>query len=222
MTRKLVVFDVDGTLVDSQADIIHAMTAAFAAIGAPAPSRGQVLSIVGLSLPQAIARLSPGQSEAVLAQMVDAYKEAYFDRMEGGAPEPLFDGAREVLTLLNSREDFVLGVATGKSRRGLDRLIEAHGLVDMFVTLQTGDVHASKPHPEMLQAALAEADVEPDAAVMIGDTSYDMGMARAAGVAAFGVTWGYHRAEELGEATRLVSHFHEVPPALAQLWRYPV
>ncbi|MDF1729315.1 MAG: HAD-IA family hydrolase, partial [Sulfitobacter sp.] len=191
---RLVIFDVDGTLVDSQRDIVAAMGAAFDAVGLSAPARARVLAQVGLSLNQIFPRLAPDLGPVEHARMEVAYKEAYMSlRAAGGAEgsSPLYPGAREVLEALHARPEVLLGVATGKSRRGLDRLIEGHGLGHFFVTQQVADFHPSKPHPSMVLTALAECGVEPQAAVMVGDTSFDMDMARAAGVTGIGVSWGY-------------------------------
>ena len=117
-------------------------------------------------------------------------------RSAGRVTEPLFPGIRELLDTLRAG-GWDLGVATGKSQRGLEHCLATHGLTGHFVTLQTADFHPSKPHPAMLEAALAEAFASAQDAVMIGDTSYDMLMAQAAGVRAIGVAWGYHPSEEL-------------------------
>ena len=193
---KLAVFDVDGTLVDSQALIIGAMAQAMEGAGLPVLDRDQVLSIVGLSLPLAVATLLPDQPEARQNEVVAGYRAAFLSRrMDDEAP--LYPGARECLDTLLPREDLLLGVATGKSRRGLDAMLDHHGLRGHFVSLRTADGHPSKPHPEMLLAACTDAGVDPKDAVMIGDTEFDMEMARAAGTAAIGVAWGYHPAEAL-------------------------
>ncbi|MDO5613603.1 MAG: HAD-IA family hydrolase [Paracoccus sp. (in: a-proteobacteria)] len=196
---KLVVFDVDGTLVDSQALIVQAMNYAFDLAGVPHLPRETVLSIVGLSLPQAVAALLPDAAPQVQAAVVDGYKHAYMTNRVGNEP-PLYPGARDCLDALAARDDLLLAVATGKSRRGLDAVLAAHGLTQRFISLQTADFHPSKPHPAMLMAALDDGGVRPDAALMIGDTSFDMEMARAAGVAGWGVGWGYHPATALRDA----------------------
>jgi phosphoglycolate phosphatase len=188
---KLFIFDVDGTLVDSQHHIHGAMTHAFEAVGLPPLPLSQVLQIVGLSLPVAIARLVPETDAATQERLVAEYKNAFqIARLREAAP--LYPGARDCLETLAGRDDWLLAVATGKSRRGLDAMIEAHGLRGMFISLQTADGHPSKPHPAMVLAALDEAGVSPADAVMIGDTSYDIEMGRAADVTAYGVDWGYH------------------------------
>ena len=218
---RLVVFDVDGTLVDSQADILAAMAHAFDRVGHQVPAREDVLRIVGLSLDIAVARLAPQLDPAGHARMVDGYKEAYVDlRAKAGAAQssPLYPGAIEAIEALHSVPDILLGVATGKSRRGLDKLLEAHDLRRYFVTRQVSDHHPSKPHPSMLQAALSDTGVAPGDAVMVGDTSYDMEMAAAAGMAGVGVTWGYHPRHDLHRAARLIDDFSDLPASLDSLW----
>lgn len=216
---RLVLFDVDGTLADSQGAITGAMAAAFAGVELPLPSRAAILSIVGLSLPQAMAELAPQAGAGVQAALVEGYKQAYKSAREqsGAGHSPLFPGAREALEALHAVPDYLLGVATGKSQRGLDALIAAHGL-DCFVTRQVADHHPSKPHPSMVLTALAETGVEPQHAVMIGDTSFDMDMGRAAGVTTIAVEWGYHPAERLA-ADHRIGHFSELAPLLQQIWK---
>jgi phosphoglycolate phosphatase len=219
---RLVVFDVDGTLVDSQHDILAAMRVAFSGADLPAPSRDDVLGIVGLSLPVAMARLVPAANGTLIEHLTEGYKAAYVElRAETGAAQssPLFPGARETLEMLAARPDVLLGVATGKSKRGLDKLIEAHGLEGVFVTRQVADFHPSKPHPAMLQAAMTEAGAAPETTVMIGDTSFDMEMARSAGAVGLGVSWGYHPVSLLGAAARVLDDFADLPAALAAVWR---
>lgn len=199
MTR-LAVFDCDGTLVDGQAHVCDTMEQAFADAGLPVPDRNEVRRSVGLSLPVAIRKLAPGLDDARNAQLVQAYKEGFFARRQQGMiHEPLYDGIEQVLRNL-AEAGWLLAVATGKSERGLKTCLEQHGLSEIFVSLQTSDHHPSKPHTDMLDAALIEAGVSPDAAVMIGDTTFDMLMARDAGVRALGVAWGYHTPDELRQA----------------------
>lgn len=217
---RLVIFDVDGTLVDSQGSILAAMQTAFARLDLPAPDRSAVLSIVGLSLDRAMQRLAPDLPASEHDALVDAYKQAYFDRRQtlGEGAAPLYPGALEVLEALSRRDDMLLGVATGKSRRGLNAMLQAHGLERAFVTRQVADDHPSKPHPSMILTAMAECGVQACDTVMIGDTSFDMEMAQAAGVAGIGVSWGYHAQTELRRARRIIDHFRDLPPALNDIW----
>ncbi|SIS92827.1 HAD-IA family hydrolase [Paracoccus saliphilus] len=189
---KLVIFDVDGTLVDSQHHIHHAMSHAFQTAGLPVLPQSRVLEIVGLSLPVAIARLAPETDEPTQARIVQGYKDSFMSARKS-APAPLYPGARDCLDALATRDDLLLAVATGKSRRGLDAMIEAHGLQGRFMSLQTADNHPSKPHPAMLEAVLSETGMDAADAVMVGDTSFDIEMAVAAGIRGFGVAWGYHQ-----------------------------
>ena len=197
---KLAVFDCDGTLVDGQASICNAMDSAFAEVGLPAPDRNAVRRAVGLSLMQAVRRLLPDADDNTCRAITDAYKRAFRTaREEGSLSQPLYAGIPELLDDLRSG-GWQLGVATGMSDRGLAHCLASHGLNEHFVTLQTADRHPSKPHPSMLEEALFEAAVQPADTVMIGDTAYDMEMARSAGVRAIGVEWGYHPPEELTAA----------------------
>ena len=200
MTVRLALFDCDGTLVDGQAGIVNAMEAAFAACALPPPDRHQVRRIVGLSLPQAIGLLAPQLDEAQCLAVDAAYREAFRRAREAGTlVEPLYDGMAELIAAL-AADGWVLGVATGKSQRGLEHCLAMHGLAAHFATLQTADHHPSKPHPSMIDTALAETGAQRADCIMIGDTAFDMAMAAAAGVRAMGVDWGYHTAQELLEA----------------------
>ncbi len=198
---KLAVFDCDGTLVDSQANICQAMEDAFRIAALPAPPRSAIRRIVGLSLVEAIATLLPQAEDALHRQMAADYKAAFFQLRTTGAmaEEPLFDGIAAVLQGLAS-DGWLLGVATGKSDRGLAHILAHHGLTDHFVTLQTADRHPSKPDPAMLIAAMDEAGATAQETAMIGDTSFDMAMAKAAGARAVGVAWGYHDVRDLADA----------------------
>jgi phosphoglycolate phosphatase len=197
---RLAVFDCDGTLVDGQAGVVNAMEVAFASAGLAAPDRHQVRRIVGLSLPQAIRLLAPEAGEELRDGIDAAYREAFRAARESGAlVEPLYEGIAELVGHL-ADAGWTLGIATGKSDRGLVHMLATHGMTSAFATLQTADRHPSKPHPAMLEAALAATGIDPARAVMIGDTQYDMAMAVSAGVRGIGVDWGYHTAQELREA----------------------
>jgi phosphoglycolate phosphatase len=194
---RLAVFDCDGTLVDGQADVCWAMERAFARAGLSAPDVSAVRRAVGLSLPQAVRALAPDLNEDQNRAVTEFYRSSFRARREEGLlDEPLYDGIAELLTALHD-DGWRLAVATGKSDRGLAACLATHGIADLFVSLQTADRHPSKPHPAMLEAALFEAGALPAQAVMIGDTSFDMLMARSARVAAIGVAWGYHAPAEL-------------------------
>ena len=194
---RLAVFDCDGTLADGQAAICAAMEAAFADTGLLPPQRASVRRIVGLSLPVAIRQLAPDITDAKVAEAVEAYKSAFrAARQDGSLHEPLFDGIAPMLHRLNEA-GWVLGVATGKSHRGLTSLLAANRLAPLFATLHTADHYPSKPHPAMLEAAMAATLALPSDTLMIGDTVYDMHMAAAAGARAIGVGWGYHEPDEL-------------------------
>jgi phosphoglycolate phosphatase len=199
-TPRLAIFDCDGTLVDSGADICAAMDRSFAHHGLAAPAHKHTRRIVGLSLPQALAVLAPEGDAPLHASLAEGYKSAFHAmRGEGVVAEPLYEGIAEVIDSL-AADGWMLGVATGKSDRGLALCLERHDLGGHFVTLQTADRHPSKPHPSMIEAALAGSGVEAARCAMIGDTSYDMAMARAAGCRAVGVTWGYHSQDDLRDA----------------------
>ena len=192
--NKLAIFDCDGTLVDSGATIRAALEQAFDAHGVACPPSDVTRKVIGLSLMESMAVLVPDGDHAALTQ---SYKEAFFAmRGAGRVEEPLFDGIVELLDRLED-DGWLLGVATGKSDRGLKYCLEAHGLGGRFVTLQTADRNPSKPHPAMALAAMAEAGAEPRHSIFVGDTGWDMGCACNAGVGAIGAGWGYHDAEEL-------------------------
>ena len=200
LTNRLAIFDCDGTLVDSQANICLAMETCFAGAGLEAPSRERTRRVVGLSLIEAMQAMLPDAEPHVHIALAGDYKTAFQClRGNGLIDEPLFEGVAELIDALDSN-GWLLGVATGKSDRGLALCLDHHGIAPRFVTLQTADRHPSKPHPSMIEQAIADAGASPETTVMIGDTSYDMAMARAAGVTAIGVAWGYHDRRELLDA----------------------
>lgn len=212
MTR-LAIFDCDGTLVDSQANICRAVEEAFADAQVPVPPREAIRRIVGLSLVEAMQALLPEAPDAEHHLLAAAYKARFVEMRASGrlVEEPLFDGIADLVVSL-ADDGWLLGVATGKSDRGLAHVLAAHGLTNHFVTLQTADRHPSKPHPSMIAAAIAEAGADPARTAMIGDTTFDVMMAVNAGVRAIGVGWGYHEAEELNAAGA-----HAVALAVADL-----
>lgn len=197
---KLAVFDCDGTLIDGQAAICEAMEATFAQFSLRPPKRGEIRRAIGLSLPQAMHRLLPESPIEQQQAMAEAYRQAFRRaRQEGRISQPLFDGIRETLTALKEA-GWTLAVATGMSDKGLEQCLAVNGIADLFASLQTADRHPSKPHPGMLEQAMFETGAQASEAVMIGDTAYDMEMARAAYVRGIGVDWGYHHPIELQEA----------------------
>lgn len=197
---RLVVFDCDGTLVDSQQHILAAMTLAYRESGLGAPDPAAVRALIGLQLEVMVATLLPEREAVEHRALAERYRQAFFTlRREPGYREPLFPGAEAVLDELQA-EGFLLGIATGKSRRGLDAVLGAHGLSSRFITLQTADRARGKPDPDMLERAMAETGAAPEEAMLVGDTTFDMEMARNAGVASVGVGWGYHPAVALTNA----------------------
>ena len=212
---KLVIWDIDGTLVDSHAMIMDSMAAGMAAAGlAPLPDR-TVSGIVGLSLPVAVRTLLPGHDEAVHAAVVEGYR-THYSSARAEAESPLFPGARGCLDRLAARDDLLMAVATGKSRKGLEALLKAHDLQGYFTATHCADGHPSKPAPGMILSCLNDSGAQADRAVMIGDTSFDMEMAQAAGMTGFGVDWGYHPAERL-HATGAVLVAPDYPALTAAL-----
>jgi phosphoglycolate phosphatase len=194
---RLAIFDCDGTLVDGQHGHRLAMERCFAAAGLSPPDRDAARRTIGLSLRETMATLLPGEAPDLHDSLAEEYKRAFHGlRGEGRVEEPLYEGMVDLLDALEG-DGWLLGIATGKSDRGLRLCLERHGLSRRFMTLQRADRHPSKPHPSMIEAALAEAGAQPHLSMMIGDTSFDMMMARAAGVTAVGVAWGYHARAEL-------------------------
>ena len=217
---RLIIFDFDGTIVDSQHFIHDAYSAAFEAHDLEPPSAEATRHVIGLRLDVASLRLLPeGSSQDLADSICQAYRDAFFRlRAEPDFEEPLFPGARETLKQLNSPER-LLGIATGKNRRGLLHALNHHDLTDHFIVLKTSDDGPSKPHPELLHQAMAEMGAECAETVFIGDTTYDMEMAVNAGVTGLGVAWGYHAREALtaAGAARILEGFAELPRTLDEL-----
>ncbi|WP_127089536.1 HAD-IA family hydrolase [Aquabacter cavernae] len=193
----LLLFDCDGTLVDSQHLLVSAMSDAYREQGLEPPPREVILSVVGLSLPETFIALSRGDPDFPIETLVTGYKTAFFRLRESHPTEPMFPGVRDAVEILRGEVDTLLGIATGKSQRGVRRVLEAHAMEGWFSSIQTADDAPSKPHPAMVRQAMAELGGTPPRTLVIGDTSYDMEMAKAAGAWALGVNWGYHTRDEL-------------------------
>lgn len=218
---KLIVFDCDGTLVDSQHMIVAAMTKAYGAHSLSLPAREVLLSVVGLSLIEAFRRLGEGRDGFPAESLAGHYREAFHAMRAPGSPvEPLYPGAAEVIAEFARRDDIALGIATGKSQRGVRLVLGHHGLLDHFITIQTADDAPSKPDPGMVLAAMREAGVDANNTIVVGDTVYDIAMARAAGAAGVGVTWGYQPGAALAEAgaVAVIDQFANLVPTLDRIW----
>lgn len=219
----LIVFDCDGTLADSQNNIMIGFEAGYKAVGLPVPSREDVLVTVGLTLDVAFEKLLGRSDPDLIGRMIEGYQQVIWNmRAEGAEYDPLYEGTLEALNTLAGMDGVLLGIATGKHSRGMKHLIALHNLEGKFVTVQTADVAPSKPHPGMLYQAMSEAGVNPENTIMIGDTTYDMQMACNAGVKSVGVTWGYHSAEDVKNAgaTHVINHFNELIPVLSQHFKW--
>jgi phosphoglycolate phosphatase len=214
---KLVLFDCDGTLVDS-GDFIHrCMAESFADAGLTPPQQAETHSIIGLSLPLAIAQLLGREPDEQVDWLTQRYKENFIRlRQAPDFAEPLYDGILPLLTELGERDDLLLGIVTGKSRRGVHAVFERHGIGKHFLVIRTADDCPSKPHPAMVLESCAEMGIEPDRTIVIGDAIYDMQMARSAGALAAGVSWGYHDRQALVEAgaQHILSTPHDLHPLL--------
>ena len=194
MKYRLIVFDWDGTLIDSEARIVASMQAAVGEAGlAPLPTE-QVRDIIGLGLLEAVQTLLPAQAPATHGRVVEHYRRHYLGSQ--GTPTPLFPGADSVVKEL-ARRDYLLAVATGKSRRGLDHSLHDTGMTAYFHATRCADEAFSKPHPEMLLQIMDELGTMPEETLMIGDTDYDMQLAANAGAHALAVGYGVHSRERL-------------------------
>ncbi len=185
---RLVVFDWDGTLADSTRTIVDCLARAIENAGLPALPERRLGEVIGLALPEAMRRLLPDLDELQRSRIADDYRREFFGQK---APTRLFDGVRETIEALHERGIW-MGVATGKSRRGLMRGLDESGLGAFLPFLRTADDCPSKPHPAMLEEIALEAGLSADELLMVGDTDYDLMMARHAGVPAFAVTYGGH------------------------------
>ncbi|MCA3599412.1 MAG: HAD-IA family hydrolase [Methylobacterium sp.] len=215
--RTLLLFDLDGTLLDSAAMILESQRLAFTAIGLPVPSRERGLSIVGLSLREAFVDLV-GEHGPV-EELAEAYRQSFHGlRTQGAELEKLFPGVKPLLAELAASEPHCLGIATGKSQRGVRAILDSYGWEGMFRVIQTADDAPSKPHPGMIENACRETGIAPARTVMIGDSSFDMKMAKAAGAYAIGVGWGFQGIDTLREtgADEIVEDAEALAAALAR------
>jgi phosphoglycolate phosphatase len=215
MKFDLLIFDWDGTLMDSEAHIVACVEAAARDLDLPIPSQDAIKDIIGLGLLEAVNILFPDHKEGLHLEIASRYRVHFFK--DNGSPSQLFDGAREVLADL-LQEGYLLAVATGKGRKGLDHALESTGLTDFFHFTRCADETFSKPHPEMLNQILEQIGVEPRQALMIGDTEYDLEMAVNAGMPSLGVTYGTHSLERLLKHNPLdcVDHVREIPRWLSR------
>ncbi|MBN7797731.1 HAD family hydrolase [Parahaliea mediterranea] len=209
----IVIFDWDGTLCDSVDGIVLAMRAAAAELDIPPPADAAVRNIVGLGLPQAVGQLFPALDDGERQAVTEAYSRLYVEVTAG--PATLFEGARDMLAELRGR-GFELAVATGKSRRGLGRVLGGIGMGDYFDSTRCADETASKPDPLMLEQILAERGKSVAEAVMVGDSEYDLDMAARAGMASIGVSFGVHPPGRLSRhrPRHIVDHLSELPALL--------
>ncbi len=208
----LFVFDFDGTLSDSAAFICDTMQQAFMACDIPPPPHFQIRHIIGITLNEAIATLMPSLNQADIIRISDHYKNIFQERRtQNLIHDDLFDGTLDILNAIK-QSPHLAGIATGKSLRGLNIELDRHKIRDFFIGYQTSDTHPSKPHPAMLEAMMNQAGVMPHDTIMIGDTSYDMLMAKSAGTMAIGVSWGCHDSDMLKKsgADKIINHFSEL------------
>lgn len=216
----LVMFDMDGTLIDTEALIAEHMAATFVGAGLQPPTPAESRRVIGLSLPIALARLANNDDPAVVDRLVTDYRTNFHaSLLQAGDREPMFPGALEALHRLHARDDVSLGIATGKGLKGVHRFLEHRGVSEYFVTLQTPDHNPSKPNPGMLLRAMAETGATPAETIMVGDTTFDIEMGKAAGAKAIGVTWGYHDPAELiaAGADIMIDHYSELDAAIEKL-----
>lgn len=201
--------------MDSEAHIVACVEAAVRDLNLPVPSHDAIRDIIGLGLLEAVNTLFPGHQEGLHLDIANRYRVHFFK--DSGSPSQLFDGVREVLSDL-SQQGYLLAVATGKGRKGLDHALESTGLGGLFHFTRCADETFSKPHPEMLNQILEQTGVEPGQALMIGDTEYDLEMAVNAGMPSLGVTYGTHSLERLLKHNPLacVDHVREIPAWLSQ------
>jgi phosphoglycolate phosphatase len=215
---RLVILDLDGTLIDSEALIVETVVNAFKAVGENVPDERTIRSISGITARDAMAILAPGADETRLLKILESYR-THYRGVAGVAREPLFAGALAALDRLQANPVTKLAVATGKGYRGAITLLERHGIIGRFHSIETPDHNRGKPDPQMIEVAMEKAAALREETVMIGDTVHDMHMAKAAGVKAIGVAWGYHEVEDLHAegADIVIESFDDLDGAIDQL-----
>ena len=215
---RLVIFDLDGTLIDSVQHFVETVTDSFTAIGQPVPDETTIRSVSGITAWDAMALLAPGATPDRVTEILDSYRTHYRARA-GVQREPLFAGALDLLDRLQADNGTILAVATGKGYQSAITLLERHGIIGRFDSIQTPDHNRGKPDPQMIETAMARVGADRRQTVMIGDTIHDMRMARAAGVGGIGVSWGYHPTADLQRegASILVDRFDDLDPTIARL-----
>ena len=215
---RLVLFDLDGTLIDSEALIVETVCAAFRSIEEPLPSEALIRSVSGITARDAMVILAPGAAPDRVEQILESYR-AQYGLQAGTAREPLFPGAIEALDRLRAQSGTLVSVATGKGYRGAVTLLERHGIIDRFVSIETPDHNRGKPDPQMIATARSKTGASASQTVMIGDTVHDMRMAKAGGVGAIGVAWGYHEVDDLHEAGAdvVIERFEQLDEAIDTL-----
>jgi phosphoglycolate phosphatase len=215
---RLIIFDLDGTLIDSVGLIVETVTAAFSAIDEPVPTETAIRAISGITAREAMGVLAPAATPSRVEEILDSYR-AHYRQRAGTAREPMFQGALDALNRLHRQQDTVLAVATGKGYQGAVTLLERHAILERFHSVQTPDHNRGKPDPQMIETAMEKAGATRRETVMIGDTVHDMKMAKAAGVKAIGVAWGYHTVFDLNEAGAdvIVESFAELDAAIDEV-----
>lgn len=205
---QLIIFDWDGTLMDSTGHIVNCMRQAITQLELAPLADHEISHIIGLGLQEAVQTLYPDGNATMWSSLADCYRQTW---LSSPVDTPLFENARELLTQL-AEQDIFLGVATGKSRRGLDKVLKATGLEELFIATRCADECHSKPHPQMLMEIMDYTGVHKDAAIMIGDTEFDLLMARNAGAHALGVTHGAHDEAKLAACSpqAIVHDLHQV------------
>ena len=217
---KLVLFDVDGTLLDSRIDKINCVTELFTHHDLAVPSEGAILGATGLTLDKYYERLLGPDNAHLTARLCEAHNaRKASERAAGRGLDPMFDGADKTLDRLGERGDIILGIATGKSTSGVVYMLEGNGILGHFKTIQTADTAPSKPDPAMLLQAAQELAIPKERAVLIGDAQIDMRMASNGGIRSIGVSWGFHSVQELEQAgaDAIVESWEDLIPAIDNL-----